>query len=533
MVDENRRPDYMILVYDTRNGIDTIGDIVTGASLDPTTGPLDITDMVVQAAINEVGGDYSTGEVGVSDVTISVLDKDGDFNPANFAANPTGNARWFRRGNVIRIWEGDTRVDPDSWPITFTGVIKGQAGVARGRTDGGRAGITFKAVDRTASFNQNKVTTEDFVIATQYITMANAIAQDEMGLAEGEISFSSWGATPAGHDPIQFVDELPMTSIAKLMFTEGLLPRFNGEGKLTHQFASVARSADRVYTDDDLFIRVDAPYHEIDPYNQITVIGLDTDLTKIEGRHQLLASMNLTSGFFDSEIEMPVYWSDDKTTIAEGVSLKVIKALSFGGEESSSDLDAQLGDGTYGAVLSASTGWAPWLAAFFMGTYVGMAWAPNFGSGGLGTVWIQGRTGSAVQSASLGAALFIMTNIGNGVYEWHGTPIEWIHKEIKEIARAAGTLALETSNFDITNHLITEESVAKAMAKTALFREMAKGNPRDIEMLHDLLLEPDDVFQRFDGSTYFVQSISRILTRSQNANRASVSVFEITSGVYG
>ena len=39
-----RRPFWRVLLYDTRSTADTIGLIVRGETLDPLTGPLDITD---------------------------------------------------------------------------------------------------------------------------------------------------------------------------------------------------------------------------------------------------------------------------------------------------------------------------------------------------------------------------------------------------------------------------------------------------------------------------------------------------------
>jgi hypothetical protein len=50
-------------------------------------------------------------------------------------------------------------------------------------------------------------------------------------------------------------------------------------------------------------------------------------------------------------------------------------------------------------------------------------------------------------------------------------------------------------------------------------------------MMHDLKLEPDDVFELPDGSRYMIRQISRVLRRGVEAAVARVSAFEVTEGV--
>ncbi|MGD8531603.1 MAG: hypothetical protein PVG97_11530, partial [Syntrophobacterales bacterium] len=182
-----RRPAFRVFVYDILTGGDSINDIVRDLTLDGQTGPRDFTDDVISVSIEERAGDYARTGIAASTITVQIADETGALDPLLGA-----NGRWLKKGNVIRIVEGDTRVDEDDWQITFTGKIIGQAGVTRSRTSG-RSTIEIKATDRAAPFVKYLNTSDDFAQGTTYKAMATDIAQSDMGLDSSEIDWSTWG----------------------------------------------------------------------------------------------------------------------------------------------------------------------------------------------------------------------------------------------------------------------------------------------------------------------------------------------------
>ena len=53
-----------------------------------------------------------------------------------------------------------------------------------------------------------------------------------MGLDLDEINFPVFASELTKHRVLQFVQESPLTSIAKIMFNDGFMPRFEGDGRL-------------------------------------------------------------------------------------------------------------------------------------------------------------------------------------------------------------------------------------------------------------------------------------------------------------
>lgn len=535
---DGRRPAFKVEVYDIRSGGDTIGDIVRGLTLAADTGPRDFTDDVVSVSITEQAGDIVESGVAGTSVSLVVADPNNQFDPFNTIGSPSGLGRWLRRGNVIRIYEGDTRVPEADWPITFTGVLQGQAGTRENRNpDAGARRLTIKAVDRSSGFLRYKNTSDEFDIGNTYLDAATDIATIDMGLDLDELDFAGFGSY-ATLQPFSFVDEEPLVSIARLMMVDGFLPKFDGEGKLTQTQPLLIASPDRVYTDDGLFEEIDRPFSEISPTNRVTVIGLDGNLSKASQPRQELLRISLTTGYFNQDEDVTEFWSEDRTLLAENVTAKVEKSVNgglsaLGGDETFTFIPAPNGlEGTIGAVLSIESGFAPWLIVFLTVTYIALSWVPDevvtvgFGA----NTGITINVGSAAAAIALAAALFIMSKIGRGVYVYEGEPFEYVLAEIREIAEISGILAADRIEVTIENHLIQTSAQAAALARDVLFEQQARGNPRSIRMLHDLRLEPHDVFRTTSNRLFVVDKVQRTLQRGL-PTIATVDVFESTEGL--
>lgn len=525
-LDLERRPAFRVEVYDVRSGENTVGDIVRSLTLGPLTGPRDFSADVLQVEVDEQASDFDSTGVASSRIQLTVKDPNGLFNPRD-----GDESRWLRRDNVVRLYEGDARVNPDDWPVTFTGIIRGQPGYAFSRATR-RAEVTVSCSDRSLQFLKYERTSNDFGKATGYQSMATDIATDEMGLDSDEIAFAGWGTTlNTGHNTTQFVEQSPLTMIAQIMFPEGFMPRFNGEGKLTQSSGAITKAASRIYADDRLFFEIAHNLDDQTAVNRVCVIGLAANMTKIGQPTQELKTVRITTGYFAQDEEITVYWSEDKTVIAENIIFDVLRSvnggLSFlGGGEEFTEIPAPGGQGTIGGTITVDTGFAPYIIIFLGIVYVVFAVIPD-----LVVLAETVPVGRLIQAIALAAILLLMTKIGRGEYLLKGDPFEYVFAEIRACAQVSGVSIADRNALEIDNHLVQTQAVADAIAETVLLRKQAQANSRTVSMLHDLRLEPDDVFERADGKRYMIKSIRRTLRRGAGAIVAAVNCFEVTPGV--
>lgn len=532
-----RQPAFQVLVYDVRSTINTINDIVAGNPLVPETGPRDFTDEVLEVTLEDRAGDFVNTGIAASSLGLTLVDPNDLFNPLNRLLDPTGDGRWLRSGNVVRVKEGDASVPEADWPTTFTGVLIGSPGVVRQRTDGGSAVINVQAVDRSAKFIQANVTSVAFGIGTTYLTMATDIAKLDMGLDDAEIDFAGFGTRITGHRQTQFVEQAPLVSLAQIMMVDGFMPRFNGEGKLTQSLGNITGFPDRVYTDQNTILSIEQPFANEDIVNSVCIIGLDANLSKITQPRQELAEAQLTVGYFAQDEDVDVYWSEDRTQIAENVTIDVKRsvngAINFGGSEEFTLIPAPGGSpGHIGVNVSISTGFAPYIIIALTIGYVAAAWIPD-------TVlsFIVGETlpvGRFIQALALIAIMLIMTNIGRVHAEFDGSPIEFVYKEIRACARQSGLLVAERNEVVIENHMVQDQSTGDSVVREILFRQLARGNPRVIRQVYDVALEADDIIElpdeKYGARRFLINTITRTLRRGE-PTIAELSGFEITSGL--
>jgi len=531
MTDQKRKPAWKVVIYDVRNGVVEMSDIVGGGSF-PSSEWRDFTEDIWQLSIDEVAGDYLKQGVAASSVMISVLDPHGLFDPLSGS-----EGRWLRQTNVVRIWEGDERVDPSEWPMTFTGELVGQAGVLRGRTvgSGGTALITAKALGREARFLRYTTTSENFVRGTQYNLIGTALAQDDLQLDAAEIDFSGWGNSITGHLSTQFIEENALVSIAKLMFPDMAMPRFNGEGKLTQTDGVITKSPARVYDDMSMLLRLVRPFSELNGVNRVIVKGLDAEMTEVLQPRQLLKTVDITTGYFARDEEIDVWWAEDKSVLCKNIDFVILVGMNsglsiLGGDEEWDDTPSDQGEGTIGGVITVTTGWAPYVLIFLGAIYIVLAVIPD-----LVLSFIAGETisvGRLIQAIALALMMIIMTKIGRGKYELYGEPFEYLFAEIVSIAETpAGLLIKDRRERVVTNHLIQNESDADNAARNGLFREQAKQNVRQFQMLWDARLEPDDIFELSDETRHMIASIKRTMVRGVSGVFADVNAYEVTEGV--
>ena len=548
MLAQLRRPDYRVEIFDIRSTSaeitpTRINDVVLfnlGLGLLPAiVGPLDFTEQTDRIQVTEVAGDYASQGIASSTLQLTIADPRGFFDPVGNPPTvplPEALGRWLRQGNVIVVREGDlASPDPAGWPITFTGAIQGQPGQDFNRTTQ-QSALTAKASSREVDFLRRKNTTRPFAQGVTLESVANAIAEEDMGLDVDEINWPTFGGQLTPFRVLQFVQESALTSIAKIMFNEGFMPRFEGDGRLGLTTGSIAKAPTRTYGESEILIQVTRPILEFNGTNEVEILGLDSNLTKILQARQELARARITTGFFSRDINIPVRWSEDKTQQAQGIEFIVLNSvgaspIAFGSEAFAefvqSDGGSVEGEIDVDGSLAAGAG----LFVLLVGALIGTIFIPDVAPPTGGPVAPVGRS---PQTFVLQAAQLILGQTGKGEYRIFGQPYEYVFKELRGVCRVSGIRSEDRQQISIENHLINTQADVDAIADRVLRRERKKQNLRAVQMLHDLRLEPDDVFEQGTGINarrYMIQSISRVLSREGGGGLATLNVFEVTAGV--
>ena len=540
--DRRRQPAYEIRLYDVLSDAAVSIQQVTLenlglATVDPAL-VLDATPYVESVTYNERGSDYVNAGVVSSSIGFVLIDESGLFDPLGSGSQKL----WLRQGNVVTLREGDANVPTDDWPVTFTGRLVGQPGLDRNRTTR-TARITCKAQDRAAPYLRQEITSQDFGQGFAFFDMATSFVETDMGISTDEQALAGISLVrTTAHEPTQFAAQGPLTTLAQIAFIDGFVPRFLGDGRIGLQNSNLTKSPARIYTDDGPIYSVVRPLTESSGPTRVIVKGLDADLTKLVQGRQALADANTTVGFMAQDQELDVYWSTDRTLQAENTKLKVKHSVDQGlfnvGNESYLEtpldvLDAEAG--SVGGVISIESGFNPEVPIILATAWIAAHAIPDtVGAVGAGVTIPVGRIVEGVVGETLFALLGTQ---GHGVYRIKGEPFEFAFLEITAEAQVEGIDEADIEELEIENHLITTQAIADTIALRVLKREQAKQNVRTVTMLHDVRLEPDDIFELSDGSRYMVLGINRTLQRpsggrQDQANLATVSCFEVTPGVY-
>lgn len=544
-----RQPDWRLEIYDLRSTRtdptpvrinDVVGALQSGATLAAIVGPRDFTDDVVEIRITEVAGDYANQGIAASSLEFIVVDPTGELDPVDnppTVGDPEALGRWMRQGNVVVLREGDA-AEPDvtEWPITFVGKIQGQPSQDRNRTTR-TSFLQAKANSREVDFLRDTNTTRDYLQDTPLQDIAEEIASTDMGLAIEELNLPTFTSRLTGFRSTQFVQESPLVSIAKIMFLDGFMPRFGGDGRLTATSGSITKSAARIFEEFESLVTIKRPILDFNGVNEVVILGLDSRLTTVVQGVQEIARAGITTGFFSRDSEIPVRWSEDKTQQAFNVFMQVLSSIgdapfAFGSE---SFANFPLSDGgsvegiisVDGALFSGVAVVALILVSLILSLVVF-----DIAIGGPGASEVI-PTGRAVTVAAVQAIQLILGQQGRGEYRIYGEPYELVFKELRAVARVAGILSQDRQTLEIENHLVNSQAECDEIASRILQRERVRQNLRTITMIHDLKLEPDDVLELGIGTAarrYMIDSVSRTLKRGESTI-ATLNCYEVTAGV--
>lgn len=476
----------------------------------------------------------------------TLLEIDTDYTVDEFNGQITGvGTRWVAATDYYVSYSAHT-IPVQDWPITFTGTISGRAG-ADERDREGNATLQVTAVDRMASYLKITTTSAAYDQGTSYQEMMRALLEDDAGMGPDEFDLLTVGQSHlTSQSTTQLVDESPVLSVAKIAFVDGFVPRFRGDGVLTLAPTTVTNGADIIYDDENLFTGFARPFNPVDGPNEVEVLGLDANQSRIDQPRQVVATATLTLGFFGGDASIRVKFSDDETQQALNTSLNAVSSVTgalipFGAEEWNPIVDDD-GGVRGGRIEVAGAFYAPLVTTLYASRIATSYLPDNVVVAGIGAS--TGSTisvGRIVEGAAAIAIALIQATIGRGDYEILGDPYEYVFKEIRRTARVKDVPLEERRTVQVENHLLDNDNYdedtmtgideVQNVANRELIGVRKRQNTYVTVMRHDLRLEPYDKFRLPDGREFIIISIQRTLSRNE-MQTATLQLFETTAGVF-
>ena len=347
-----RRPAFKVYAWKSSS----YTEVITGTY---TETPLDLTPYVSEMKWSP------------EQLSISFIDTATDLHPDYGVYRD-----YLANGVIVRLKEGDTRVDEASWVWTFTGKIKGQYGYAYSRSEKafkGQVQVFYRGAEQ--SWKRRKITTKEYTVGTDMgIPAADILSM--LGVTEPERRLAPVLGRNFCHKTNQLAQIAPWEALESLLFPAALVPFFDGEGRIGGYLKDVDKAPALTLPDYIRVHKIEATAQTGEPTNKVVVKYLDSSLTEIEGTDQKLGSASITTGFFTFKEEIMCYWSEDTKQRAKNTYLKIIKSVNDNllpvGSESYAEIDAYSGKIT----ITISV-WVPTLAGAMLAAYVAAAYYPG------------------------------------------------------------------------------------------------------------------------------------------------------------
>jgi hypothetical protein len=490
-----RQPAYKLLAF--APALDRLSAVVTGAA---SQVPIDLTPYCADVAWTP------------AQISFTLLDPQEMFHP------DTGPQRQYLADKaIIRLKEGDARVDEADWVWTFTGLIRGQCGWQKNRSSQIlQSKVTAYSRDNNQALKRRTVTSKSYSVGTDIGIMLYDVAESFLGLTEAEIRVPSVLGLSLKHQVNQLVQVAPWDGIAAILEAVCKTPYFDGEGRLTCVDKNLNRSVDRTLPDYIKIFDYQVPAQNQDCINKVVVTFLDSVLEKVESEYQKLGSAQVTTGFFSLKEELDCWWADDHTQRASGTNLKVVKSVNSGvvpvGSESYREIDE-----FHGRVTVNVSVWVPILASVMVAEYAAAAFIPDdvvtFGLGASEGITIP--LGRVLQAQAMLVILMLMMAVGSAQYEVWGTPFDYAYVEKQSMAIEDGLEYWEENQTEIKNDFIGSYDQADVVALTELAWQKSLSKPRAVVIEDDLALEPGDIVALPNGRKLLITDMQKSVKRGE------------------
>ena len=500
-----RYPGFQVVIWNPR--LTTINDIAAGTVSQPA---LDITPFVESLIYNENIGFENGDDPSTTSVSLK------------FRRNPN-TMQNLRRGLVedgviVQVRQGDQRVAKSDWVPIFTGTFRGRPMDDPGTPASNSEGMAATAYGREERFLNIQVTTEAFGQNTDVGTMVANIAQKHMGLGQNEILIGAQGVK-SKHLSNQLVETPALQAIWELLFPAGKKPKFDALGRLVAVDVNLDKPAARIYSDGNHLIQSSQSIpNDVEVANTVLLKGLSHVMSKVVGEKQRLTSLSIVTGFFDSEYEEDVYYSEDHSQRAQETYVVTKKRINW------SDADWTELDEFHG-VLEIDTRYLRNVRVIIFTSFLAIqalvALIDFIIQGGgsanvifeiLGLKFTLAKLRYVLQLASiatLAGLIWSMNYIGRGEYEIWGKPFEYVYRELIAEHQLVDLAPEEVRRAEFRNDFISTITQLDAAAEQRLRRELVKNQLYELRVLDDPLIEVDDVIEDADGSRFYVVSVQK------------------------
>lgn len=510
-----RNPGFAVYIWNPNRT--SLSDVVLGRAESPR---YDITPWVISIGLRE-----NIPFENEQDSIVSTAKMEIQYDPKSLPIQMT--EKTLLDGTPVRIYQGDNRIPIEEWVCVFTGFFQGNPAVTEeGRGKNLQRKVSVTAVDRAAAYVNNVVTAYSYEYGEDIGRSAVETAVQFMGLMRREIRIGYQGYS-IGHEQSQLVDMEVMSGIYQMLFCVGKKPRFDSLGYLVAADADLDKPAARVHASKELIVKITRMQVTQAINNSVRLLGLDNELTRVIERERRLAHGEITSGFFESEIEYPVYFSEDKGEETGGRKaidtwLSRDKVHSVAGSDMGQEgywapLTLPDGETTFGGIITFDTGGVPELRVALIATWLTLRTVQlldalfDFLTGVIGdivfaAIWV-------LEATTLLAILHALTTLGRLSWEVSGKPIQLVYQQLCATAQLYNLLTQDIREKEFRNDWIYDINVLQARAKEMLKRELVKAWVYEIEMIDDPLLDVDDIIE-IDGKQFYITSINKKISRA-------------------
>jgi hypothetical protein len=489
-------PAFKILAGDPT--VDKISAVVRGVAVGT---PLDLTPYATEIQVDQ------------DKLQFNLADPDEEFHP------DLGSSRaYLQDGAIVRLIEGDERVDESNWVATFTGQIRGQIGWSLDRSSQKMSGaVTVFNRANTLSFKRRTIVSKSYTVGDELGLMLRDVVTEFMGLQETEIRIPASIGIQFQHNTNQLSEVTPWDGISGILETIGLVPFFDGDGRLACYSKDFRRSPSRIYHDFANVKDYEIPPRDSDVVNVVKVTFIDANLSKVPQVQQILGTASVTAGFFKLVQTLDTYWSDDRRQRAENTKMLVntsvnstLARIAWGRDMFTEKYQQK--DQYHGRITVTTSIFVPILATVALAEYLILAmvgdYVPPTVVGGF-TI----PTGRISQAMSLVNLLLIMMSLGTGQYTIVGEPFDYAYLEGYSIAKVDGIYYYEENPKEIRNDFLGSFDRADALAQLELTWEQSSGRPRKIIIPNDVALEIGDIIALADNRKFFVLKWQKKLAR--------------------
>ena len=369
--------------------------------------------------------------------------------------------------------------------------------------------LTARSRDALPKWRTARRTTDIYPMGTALDTVIRDVATT-LGVAAEDYAIDPITLTVAQSN-LQLGDMTAWEMLESLLLPAGLTPYVDGLGRLKARDRTIAGRSPDMTLDDTRIVSVSGSRGR-SPVSAVRLKWLDPNLTEVAQAGRVLASANITAGYFQIRQRQAVYWSDDRSQRARSTYL-VIKQSANSGLLRVCSEDYEVDSHTGGAIVLETAAWVPVLLASFLALKAAAALpdiAPPFGGP-------TAPTGKIVHGGLELSVLLTMASIGTGSYEVWGEPYDYVHARNTTEAYDPNAPIWAEDIAEVTSDLILNPGHAQTVAARELIYAVRSAQSYTLTMIDDPRIEPGDLIGMPDGSKIYVTGYRRQLGRDSVA----------------